>query len=374
MSRPASRRGRGRDCDARDPGPGAVDGAPGRDRLLAARRGGRGARERMDRARLADRERRRAGDGHRGGAQLAARRALPRPSARARRDRRALGRQYRLARELPARRRRERDAVVLEARGAAGAGHRRAHLRGGDAQGRDELVRPLSGRAQPGLPRPRVGGCRGIGRGRRDRRAGRPLRGPADRDVFLLVLGRAHRSRRGGLLGGQARAVPLFGRRSLRHALAESRLDALAERPRPLAEGDLPGPRHGHPRGRLPVGSRAGGHAERQRRAARAGSGARAQALRPALDVVHRVARGGAAPGDEDRAARARRAQSRAAEGVGAARHGDAAGRRGLRLARHRLARGGRRRRRRALLPAPGRRVVALPARRGLALDAAPCP
>ena len=89
------------------------------------------------------------------GAQRRTRRALPRAAARARRRRRSRGRQRRLARELPARRRRERDAVGLEARGAGGAGDRRAHLRRGDAQARDEPVRPLSRRAQPGLPRPR---------------------------------------------------------------------------------------------------------------------------------------------------------------------------------------------------------------------------
>ena len=43
--------GRGRDCDARDPGAGAVTVRQDADRLLAARRDGRGARERLDRAR-----------------------------------------------------------------------------------------------------------------------------------------------------------------------------------------------------------------------------------------------------------------------------------------------------------------------------------
>ena len=70
-------------------------------------------------------------------------RALPREAARARRDRRLAGRERRHARELSARRRRERDAVELEARGTRGPGDRRAHLRSGDAQARDEPLRPL---------------------------------------------------------------------------------------------------------------------------------------------------------------------------------------------------------------------------------------
>ena len=49
-------RRRGRERDARDPGAGRCHGAQGRDRLLAARRGRRGARERLDRPRLADRD------------------------------------------------------------------------------------------------------------------------------------------------------------------------------------------------------------------------------------------------------------------------------------------------------------------------------
>ena len=133
-----------------------------------------------------------------------------------------------------------------------GAGDRRAHLRGGDAQARDELLRPLPGRAQPGLPRARGREADGVGRRRRDRRAGRALPGPADRDVLLLVL-RAVAPRPPRRSSRAPSPVPylVVGRRPLRHDLAVPRLDALADRSRALAEGDLPGPRHGRPGGRL---------------------------------------------------------------------------------------------------------------------------
>ena len=94
--------------------------------------------------------------------------------------------------------------------------------------------------------------------------------------------------------------------------------------------------------------------------------GARAQAPGPALDLVHRDARGACREARvDDRAARPRRAQPRAADRLGAARDGDAAGRGARRLARPRHACG--RRRRRRLVPAPRRRGVALPPRLGVA-------
>ena len=107
------------------------------------------------------------------------------------------GRQRRHPRELPARRGRERDAVGLEARGAGGAGDRRAHLCRGHAQARVESVRPLSRPAQPGLPRARGRGRTVVGGCRCDRRPGRAVSGPADRHVLLVILGRADRSRPG---------------------------------------------------------------------------------------------------------------------------------------------------------------------------------
>ena len=77
-------------------------------------------------------------DARRHRAQRRPRGALSRATARARGHRRPGGRERRVARELPARRRRQRDAVQLEARGARGAGDRRAHVCGRDAQARDQ--------------------------------------------------------------------------------------------------------------------------------------------------------------------------------------------------------------------------------------------
>ena len=129
-----------------------------------------------------------------------------------------------------------------------------------------------------------------------DRRAGRALPGPADRDVLLVLLGRPYRRDRGGVPGRQARAVPLVGRRPLRHDLALPRLDALAERPRRRPEGRLPRPRDRPARGCIPVGPRAHGDADGNRRGARAGLRARSQALRPAFDLVRSDAVGAPRP------------------------------------------------------------------------------
>ena len=106
-----------------------------------------------------------------------------------------------------------------------------------------------------------------LGRGRGDRRAGRALPGPADRDVLLVFDRRPQRECRGGHRERRSTALPRRRRRSLRHDLALPRLDALAERPRPLAEGDLPGPRDRPAGRRVPLRPRAHADAERQRRA-----------------------------------------------------------------------------------------------------------
>ena len=58
------------------------------------------------------------------------------------------------ARELPPGRRRRRGAVQLAGRGAEGAGRRSALVRAGKPR-EGQAVRPLLGRAQPGLPRRR---------------------------------------------------------------------------------------------------------------------------------------------------------------------------------------------------------------------------
>ena len=133
----------------------------------------------------------------------------------------------------------------------------------------------------------------------------------------------------------------VVGRRSLRHDLALPRLDALAERPRPLAEGRLPGPRHGPAGRRVPVRPGRHGDAERQRRAR---SCSRPRSCASAWGCARpgsRRRRGRPLPKPtDDRPALARRAQPRAAHGQRAARRRDAAGRGGARLARHRHARG----------------------------------
>ncbi len=104
-------------------------------------------------------------------------------------------REQRRARAVPLRRRAARGAVRLAARGAQGAGGRRALVRARGAQGRG--VRRLRRHAQPGLRR-----CRGReavddGRGRRDGRSGRALRGQGRDHVLLLDLRRTHRVDRG---------------------------------------------------------------------------------------------------------------------------------------------------------------------------------
>ena len=81
----------------------------------------------------------------------------------------------------------------LARRGAEGAGRRRALVRARRPRGRQDL-RPLRGRAQPGLRRPRSRSRDERGRGRQ--RARRPLRGQGRDDLLLLLLRRPHR--RGG--------------------------------------------------------------------------------------------------------------------------------------------------------------------------------
>ena len=90
--------------------------------------------------------------------------------------------------------------AVVAARGAQGAGRRRAHVRGHHVQGRRRL-RPVRRHALAGLRR--RGGGDGVDEpGRhRDARPGRHLPGRAGRHVLLLDLGRAHRGRREHQLG-----------------------------------------------------------------------------------------------------------------------------------------------------------------------------
>ncbi len=127
------------------------------------------------------------------------------------------------------------------------------------------------------------------------------------------------------------------------------------------AEGRVSRPRDGRARRLVPVGARAGGHDQRQRRAARAGLRARAQALRAALDVVRRDSHDARAGDREGLAERPGRPQPRAPRRHRAAWRGDAPGPRPGRLARPRDA--PRRRERRGRLPAPRRRGESLPAR-----------
>ena len=126
------------------------------------------------------------------------RRLLPRRAAAASRRRRDHRRQRRLARALPLRRGRRRDAGQLGRRGAEGPGRRRALLRAAQPPP-DRAVRRLRRRPLAGLPRR---GRRGADRGRRRPRHPRargPLRRRGRADVLPLDLRRAHRRHRGGL-------------------------------------------------------------------------------------------------------------------------------------------------------------------------------
>ena len=96
---------------------------------------------------------------------------------------------------LPLWRRPVRDAEGLAARGAQGAGRRCALVRARRSEDR-LLVRSLPGHAEPGLSRDRARGAHDDRRGQRNRGRGRSLPWRSGHDVFLLELGRPHRSRR----------------------------------------------------------------------------------------------------------------------------------------------------------------------------------
>ena len=238
---------------------------------------------------LADRHRRRPHHARRRGAELRVGRPLSRATARARRRRRVSGRESRHARELPARRGRERDALdwepeALETQAIAARTYAVATRK--PATSPFDLYPDERSQVYRGLAaeRPR----------RRRLRSTRPAgqvvlyQGQPIVDLLLVVHGRAHRSGPGVAPGRRSRAVPGLRRRSLRHDLALPRLDALAERPRPLAEGRLPGPRHRRA-GRTPTRPAASTRSRFNGSAgpARALGVARAQAPRAALDLVH---------------------------------------------------------------------------------------
>ena len=94
--------------------------------------------------------------------------------------------QRRRARGVPARRRSRRDAEGLAARGAQGAGGRRAHVCRRAPREREGL-RPLLRLAQPGVLRRRLGGSRTDARGHRDEGRDRHLRRRAGADALLLL-------------------------------------------------------------------------------------------------------------------------------------------------------------------------------------------
>ena len=131
----------------------------------------------------------------RAGAQLREQRPLPRCHRGAPRRRRRHGDQRAGHGQLPARGRGRRDAELVAARGAEGAGGHGPDLRARDAEDRRRL-RPVPGRALAGVSR--RDRREPAQRRRRERHGGTRahLRGRAGRDLLLLHLRRAHRERR----------------------------------------------------------------------------------------------------------------------------------------------------------------------------------
>ena len=226
-------------------------------------------------------------------------RAVPRRDrGAARRRRRDLDQRARHG-QLHPRRRGGRDAELLAARGAEGAGGCRAHVRAVDGEV-ERRVRPVPRHALPGVPR-RDGRERPQRRGRgRHGAADRHLRRRAGGDLLLLDLGRADREHR---VLVHRRAVEALARERagpLRQPVALPPVDrALLGRPagrrarRPgrvqAAEGDRAGR----------VAARGPGEGDRDARAAEPSPGrrcARALGLRDTWFTDYRVASSSVAP------------------------------------------------------------------------------
>src|ERR671930_610657 len=271
----------------------------GRDRREARRRRGRG-----DLRLEAEAEGGRGGQGEgaprpaplrAGDGAARARPSLPRPDPGHRGRRQAPGGERPRARGVPPGRRAGRDAAHLRARGAEGPGGRRALVRA--LAPPDRQLRPLSGHAEPGLPRRRRRGA-GDERGRPgDRGPGRALRRPGREDVLLLHLRRAHDVR--GRRVGDADPLPRLRVRSVRHALALPRLGPLRLHRGEARQGAPragPAPRRADDRERLrPRGGRDGDRRERRVDRRRGG---RAEGARPPFDVVQRRRRLALAAGE----------------------------------------------------------------------------
>ena len=353
------------------PGPGAVTVRKDASGFTLARRGRRRARKRVDRARLADRERRRARDGRAarrstrcatgataGGCACSTTPAASRSSTSSRsRTTCAASSRARCRRTGSPRRCRRRRSRRAPTRS------RRASRR----PARSTSTRTSAARSTAASPSEGAAASAAV-----DATAGQVVlyQGQPIVTYFSSSSGGRTRGGAGGLLGREAGAVPHLGRRSLRHDLAVPRLDALAQRPRPLAEGDLPrasSPASTWTRTRPAASARvtlngSAGPLELGAALARKRFGLRS--------TWFTVSPASAPPRAAEIALRARVVRNRVlltgSAPPGTATLQGAAGYGWRDLVSREVAR----RRRRALLPPPGRRVVALPARRGLALDA----
>ena len=199
----------------------------------------------------------------------------------------------------------------------AGPGDRRAHLRGRDAQAADRApstsTRTSAARSTAASrrrePRPRPPSTRPPGRSCSTQ--GQPIV-----TYFSSSSGGRTRDGAGGLLGREAGAVPrrpstIPTTRSRRTTTGRSRSTTATSRRRPSTPGSSPASTSTRTRraasARVTLNGSAG--------PLELGRGARAQALRAALDLVHRSRpRSGLPRATDDLAARARRAQPRAAE------------------------------------------------------------
>ena len=233
------------------------------------------------------------------------RQAVPRQDPRAQRREDASGDRRARTRGVSERRRAGGDAVGLAARGAEGAGGRRALVcAGGPREG--EGLRPLRRHAQPGVRRSR---CRGAGDERRrrcDEGRSRALRRQGRQHALLLHLRRAHSLGRGD--DRDRCPVPRLCPRPVRHGIAVSRLGARALRRGEGRQAVEAARAAGRPADDdRPVGPCEVRHrADRRRSPGDAHRLPAAHAARAALDVVHaRAARTGS--GREDDHLRRRR-------------------------------------------------------------------